>query len=119
MTWKVHIEQQPWRMATRLHMVRKRADGRRDVVLPLTMDTAESGDLARDHGGILGDVAHEEAAEFLRAFMDAGWELGIRPTKFASHADELAAVRYHLEDMRQLVGVKVSAEPRREDKHDE
>lgn len=47
-------------------------------------------------------IPHKDVEDFLRAMMDAAWELGIRPTGYENHANELNATRYHLEDMRQL-----------------
>lgn len=41
-------------------------------------------------------------ANFLQAMMDAAWEMGLRPKGMKDQRDELAAVRYHLEDMRRL-----------------
>ncbi len=43
---------------------------------------------------------------FLQAAMDAAWGLGLRPTGFKDHTNELTAVRYHLEDMRLLAKVR-------------
>jgi hypothetical protein len=45
---------------------------------------------------------------FLQAAMDVAWEIGIRPTgaDYTNANSEIAAVRYHLEDMRKLAKVK-------------
>lgn len=39
---------------------------------------------------------------FLQAMLDCAWNAGMRPRGFKDHTNELAAVRYHLEDMRKL-----------------
>lgn len=44
----------------------------------------------------------KEIDEFLRAFVDAAWERGIKPTKLEDHVNELKATQRHLEDMRAL-----------------
>ena len=107
MTWRVYIEEQPWRNASRIHMDRLRGDGKIDMVMPLHFTTIEEeeGALAVEDHGILGDVTRSEIEDFFRGIMDAGWELGIRPTSFKDHTNELTAVRYHLEDMRTLAKV--------------
>jgi hypothetical protein len=38
-----------------------------------------------------------------QVLMDSLWSVGIRPTEGAGSAGAMAAVRYHLEDMRKLV----------------
>lgn len=47
-------------------------------------------------------------ATFLQSIMDFAWEQGMRPKGFDERATEpqLAALRYHLEDMRKLAKVK-------------
>ena len=101
MTWRVYLEDQPWAMASRLHMARYRGD-KIDVVQPLEMKTIEAGLMVQNSVGIFGDVARAEAIEFLQAIMDAAWEQGIRPTNHQDHTNELTAVRFRLEDMRRL-----------------
>lgn len=49
-----------------------------------------------------GDFGGERAREFLQAMMNAAWEIGIRPSSAQDQRNELAAVRYHLEDMRKI-----------------
>ncbi len=106
MTWRVYIEDQPWRMACRVHMARVHNDGKMDIVQPLVLESVEQNSVSPETVGVLNDVTREEATEFLRSIMDAAWELGIRPTNFTDHTNELTAVRYHLEDMRMLAKVK-------------
>lgn len=40
--------------------------------------------------------------DFLQAAADAAWEQGIRPSQSKDMTNEVAAVRYHLEDMRKI-----------------
>lgn len=103
MTWKVHIERAPWRLASRLHMARENPDGTLDIVGPLTMTRVAPYSFAgTEEGGILGDTDEGQCEQFLQAIMDAAWAEGIRPTAYADPTNELSAVRYHLEDMRKL-----------------
>jgi hypothetical protein len=44
--------------------------------------------------------------------MDAAWEIGLRPAGYADVANEIAAVRYHLEDMRVLAKLTPHQRPR-------
>ena len=102
MTWRVHIEDQPWRLSSRIRTTRDRQDGGYDVVLPLTLQTVEAGLVGPENDGLLGEVRRPEAEAFLQSIMNAAWEIGIRPTEFTDHTNELTATRYHLEDMRSL-----------------
>lgn len=102
--WKVYVEDKPWEMSATLHMVRDTGDGL-DVVEPLTLKRMDRFGLSAPSRGILGDATREEAFNFLRAIMDQAWEMGIRPTKFKDHTNELKAVRDHLQDMRKLAKV--------------
>ena len=107
MAWKVYIEDQPAWHSSRIHMANVRDDGKVDIVQPLVLNTIEQGLLASDNGGLLGEgKTHAECQEFLRAIMDAAWGIGIKPSMFIDHTNELKAVRYHLEDMRLLSKVR-------------
>lgn len=44
----------------------------------------------------------EDAHDLLRAFINAAWEMGIKPTAYHLDNKELEATKYHLEDMRTL-----------------
>ncbi|KKL84524.1 hypothetical protein LCGC14_1963900 [marine sediment metagenome] len=50
-------------------------------------------------------IPHHEVPDFLRAMMDAAWEIGLRPSGYEDHANELSAVRDHLADMRKLAKI--------------
>jgi hypothetical protein len=87
-------------------MANVRDDGKVDCVQPLIVKTFEQGLMTTDDGGILGDQTKAECQDFLRALMDAAWEIGIRPSQFTDHTNELKATRFHLEDMRLLAKVR-------------
>lgn len=61
--------------------------------------------------GITSGFGKGEIDQFLQAMMDAGWKRGLRPVGFDPSAGELAAVNRHLEDLRNIVMVKVEANP--------
>jgi hypothetical protein len=68
----------------------------------LPMDAPTIGDAA----GWTSEGVGGDSRGFLQCIMDAAWELGLRPKRLAEHQSELAAVRFHLEDMRKLAKVK-------------
>jgi hypothetical protein len=87
-----------------------------------SIDLSGSFDIAGDNEHVLAFTkptvrkAHvlECTSPFLRlsrenatALMDSLWRAGVRPTEVGS-AGELAATKYHLEDMRSIVGVKLN-----------
>lgn len=102
--WKAYLEDQPWRMRRCLHVVRKDPETIA-VVQALVMQTVPEGSLIVQNDGVLANY-NDETDDFLRAIMDAAWEVGIRPTGFQDHTNELKATRYHLEDMRLLSKVR-------------
>ncbi len=52
----------------------------------------------------------EEGDSFLRAVLNAAWELGLRPDGFNDTRESMAATNKHLEDMRTLAFYKIGAE---------
>jgi len=48
----------------------------------------------------------EDYNDPLQAMLDALWDAGYRPTNHRDVTQELQATKYHLEDMRDLVGLK-------------
>lgn len=76
---------------------------------PFTMKMVDAGHYASESDAMIDDSRTGEyntVHEFLQAMADAAWEIGIRPQQMEAHQNELKAVRYHLEDMRMLSGVK-------------
>lgn len=106
--WKFYTDYQAWNDARRLFIRFDSWGGevKRGLVQPLVLAQVERGmvydtptlsETFEDSQDNTGDVTG-----FLQAALDAAWELGMRPTAYADHTNELKAVRYHLEDMRQL-----------------
>lgn len=85
-------------------------------VLPLALQRLQEGEsynvpTMRDYPDLKtakeDDVPQAlDVRAFLQAAMDCAWEMGMRPIGAADATQELAAVRYHLEDMRKLAKVK-------------
>lgn len=44
-----------------------------------------------------------DATQFLQAVLDHAWSIGMRPVGFSDTPLQVAALKYHLEDMRKLV----------------
>lgn len=112
--WSFFVDDRPWDGGRRLFMRVMSRDpetgrSRRGYVAPpaltfvaegLPHDTPTLTQTREDLEDGVGDVNG-----FLQAALDAAWELGMRPTAYADHTNELKAVRYHLEDMRTLAKV--------------
>lgn len=103
MSWKVYARFEPMLAGHSIYLIHEGFEGR-GIVKTIELET-----LGR-HGAVVSGsqqvIPPDEVEEFLRACMDAAWELGLRPTGFKDHTNELTAVRYHLEDMRYLVKVR-------------
>lgn len=102
--WKAFLEKRTWDLYQGLRIVRTNYDGRSEVMLPPEVQSYESGAfidakpfLESGYAGQMGDVEG-----FLQAMLNLAWGEGMRPTGFADVKNEIAAVRYHLEDMRKL-----------------
>ena len=105
-SWRVHIETHFYtdKMKVWVHRFDPHTRTADFVQGPLTMITVGEGQLSPDVPTL--ELNRMDAEDFLQAFMDAGWEEGIRPQGFEDHTNELKAVRYHLEDMRLLGKVR-------------
>jgi hypothetical protein len=90
------------RIGTALQIYKQNHDGSADFVSNLTMTHVDAGSC----NGFEPAIPTHETEDFMRAIMDAAWKMGIRPTGFSDHTNELSAVRFHLEDMRKLAKVK-------------
>ena len=97
-----------------LWMVFTDHNDRRLVVKPLEFEPGERYVAPKEPSLGSFEFSRAEAPRdvrgFLQAALDAAWEMGLRPKGFADHANELTAVRYHLEDMRALA--KIPARPK-------
>ena len=89
----------------RLYILRRDSlNGDYALVTSMTMEHLESGQFVPQDKASLDDsrMPGPTVREFLQAASDAAWELGIKPKQLESSMNELAAVRYHLEDMRKI-----------------
>lgn len=106
--WKFFIESRPWDQSQFLFAIVEDLDRKRGIVRVLFealeprqyVGEPTLKESAEEHADGLGDVTG-----FLQAALDCAWEQGMRPKAYADHTNELAAVRYHLEDMRGLARV--------------
>lgn len=99
--WQFFTRYEPWTDNTAVFMRYVDRMGARHMVRPLAFEmmSVAQVDVAPTLG--TGDEdASTDARGFLQAAMDAAWEIGLRPAGYADVANEIAAVRYHLEDMR-------------------
>lgn len=60
-------------------------------------------------GGPALTLGEDEMDGFLLTMLELAWSRGLRPKGFADFTNEITAVRYHLEDMRTLAGLKKNA----------
>ncbi len=89
-------------------------NGRRSLVKPFELELLTPGSpyaglpsMGVQPGSWETDTSPlEDVRGFLQAAMDQAWEIGLRPTGHTDNSSELAAVRFHLEDMRTLAKVK-------------
>lgn len=102
--WKAYFEKQPWSLTESLHIVRETPDGRLEVLRSPEVQSYDPGSFVpQDKPFLKSDYgSRADVRGFMQAVMDAAWEEGMRPTGFADVKNEIAAVRYHLEDMRKL-----------------
>ena len=101
--WHFWAQWMPEFAGHRLAMIREDGD-RKSIVTTLTLeDTPRHG---ASPGANDQPIPVDQVEGFLQAAMDCGWELGLRPTGAKDMTNELAAVRYHLEDMRLLAKVR-------------
>lgn len=92
-----------WPGATRLVMAFDEENGTRSIVTEMKMQTISLDQRFPDDTPIAADVA----TDFLRAALNAAWEIGMRPDGFNDTRESMAATNHHLQDMRALVfGVK-------------
>ena len=89
--FEVRAHAAPWRTGIEFLAMCDGAFGR-----PLLMDTPVNQ-------GISIEPTFSLSVEAAQILMDDLWQAGIRPTEGAGSAGAMAAVKYHLEDMRKLV----------------
>ena len=100
--WNAYVRWEPMYAGHLFNLVHEDLNGK-SLVTSFNMKKLER------HGGVVPPdqqpIPMDQVEDFLRTCMDAAWELGIRPTGFKDHTNELTAVRYHLEDMRAIAKV--------------
>lgn len=106
--WQVHPIHSPEYGGYELVVLNSTSERAVSLVHPLTLtEVPLYGQVPPGERSI---VRPEQAEELLQAMMDAAWQIGLRPTGVADPTNELTAVRYHLEDMRQLANIPGSGE---------
>lgn len=87
-----------------LAIMRKQYDGTRVFLQPFVWKAYAQNTFVppEEAFAIDGQFGNDDVRQFLQAAMDAAWDMGLRPTQAKDRSDELASVRYHLEDMRKL-----------------
>lgn len=107
--WHAVVEESSWGRTRKLFLGVRQPRGHSLIIAPFLAQIVDPEAEAQD--ATLTET-HEERRDnlgdvtgFLQACMDEAWRIGLRPTGFADHSNELTAVRYHLEDMRALAKV--------------
>ena len=112
MRWKFHVQDllRFGLLGHRLYILHNDdpVSDRYSVVTNMTFESMEAGTFLSEDKSSLDDsrVGGYDVRSFLQAASDAAWEIGIKPKQLEDSRNELAATKYHLEDMRQLAGVK-------------
>lgn len=78
--------------------------GEDGFVEPFTIMKREQGEM------ISPSVAAEFGQGFLRAALNAAWEIGLRPDGFNDTRESMKATNAHLQDMRALAFHKIGAQ---------
>jgi hypothetical protein len=108
MPWKFFLDFKPWTGDSNLYVQHTTWDRKRRLLLPASFVDAPDYLTKGDDKPFLGQTPEQrddglgDVDQFLQAALDCAWERGMRPTGFKDFTNEIAAVRYHLEDMRKL-----------------
>jgi hypothetical protein len=106
--WRIVVDENAWSRERNLYIGVQQLRGALSLVGPLVLEEQPSGGAIPTDKPTLSETRYEaddglgDVTGFLQAAMDEAWRIGLRPTGFADHTNELVAVRYHLEDMRRL-----------------
>lgn len=112
MTWRVLVHSMiPFgNLEDRLVIINEPADGvsaPQYIAGPFVMKTLEPGGLLPEDAVLMKArplMGHSPSIDaLLKAFADAAWERGVKPTKYEEPTSELSATKKHLEDMRAIV----------------
>jgi hypothetical protein len=109
MTWRIHLDNMVRRglMGYRMYVLREEFDGAYTVMHGAQLHTYQRHTLSSEDEFFLSDEQSGiDVRAFLQAMSDAAWEIGIKPKQIEDNSNELKATKFHLEDMRQLAGVK-------------
>jgi len=103
MKFKFYVERSRLTGMDRLGITVKDALSR-SVVQPLQFKVLEPGAIISEAEAyaISGGYDEDNVRDFLQAAADCAWDEGVRPSQSRDMTNEVAAVRYHLEDMRRL-----------------
>ena len=104
MRFQFFVEQLPWMDEERLYIREDLPDGAFALVEPLVLTRHERS----HHGTSMGPTIsgwNNIVRDFLQGALNEAWRIGLRPDGYENATNELKAVRYHLEDMRQLAKV--------------
>jgi len=106
MSWKVDYHWEPRKQVYELYIRQFAGPGRVSYVTNIELKAIDTvpGQLVQEVPVL--ELMQEDAEDFLRAFANAAWRMGIKPTEFREDNKELEAVKYHLEDMRETSGLK-------------
>jgi hypothetical protein len=103
--WLFHIATRaPWEPGPALHIGQKAHNGGLAVLRRF-----EFGHIAEHEHGGAPVLAGADAEAFLRAAMNAAWELGLRPDGYLDTRESMTATNAHLQDMRALAFHKLGA----------
>jgi len=106
MSWKVDYYWEPRKQVYELLIRQFAGPGKMSYVTNLEFKSIDTvpGQLLQEVPVL--ELEKEDAEDFMRAFANAAWKMGIKPTEFKEDNSELKAVKYHLEDMREMMELK-------------
>lgn len=110
MSWKVEYYWESRKQVYELLIRQYAGPGRMSYVTNLEFKTIDTvpGQLVQEIPVL--ELAKEDAEDFMRAFANAAWRMGIKPTEFKDDNSELKAVKHHLGDMREIVASTLDVE---------
>lgn len=106
--WHVATDWRPERLSRVFHLMATDSTTRRRFLL-----TTASMEEAGFGSGYAGDppleMPEDSAREFLQAWMDAAWSIGLRPSGVKDLEGTLEATKRHLDDMRDFAKTSFQA----------
>lgn len=110
-TWRAFVDDQPQHGRRDLYIVGPGPTGARSVVQPLELGLVSEGLVTAPCASETREQQQDGpglVTGLLQAMLDQAWAMGMRPAGYDAkdQGAELAAVRYHLEDMRLLAKVR-------------